>query len=214
MGIAIIGTSIRGNLAALLLSKVHEVTVFEATDHPGGHANTVDVSVFGHQHQVNTVFMVFNCRTYPNFPPAAPASENPLLPQRKRARPSWHYPIPTDREHTASLTYDMGRLQRHHTQILILQTLNETASIDRFRTLRTFIYHQSAYSRKSIAVLHRFREINGPTRTHCCGAHWGYSFHEDGVQSALAVARHFGIELESCTAASTKARSLTTAASL
>ncbi len=39
---------------------------------------------------------------------------------------------------------------------------------------------------------------------HFCGAYWGYGFHEDGVNSAMAVARHFGIGLEACTAASTK----------
>ena len=67
MRIAIIGTGISGSLAARLLSTQHEVTVFEANSHPGGHANTVDLSVFGNQYQVDTAFMVFNRHTYPNF---------------------------------------------------------------------------------------------------------------------------------------------------
>ena len=37
--------------------------------------------------------------------------------------------------------------------------------------------------------------ISGKNRTHFCGAYWGFGFHEDGVSSALAVARHFGKEL-------------------
>jgi predicted NAD/FAD-binding protein len=32
-------------------------------------------------------------------------------------------------------------------------------------------------------------------RTHFCGAYWGYGFHEDGVVSALRVARRFGLAL-------------------
>ena len=67
MRIAIIGTGISGSLVARLLSTEHEVSVFEANDYPGGHANTVDVSASGQQFQVDTGFMVFNRRTYPNF---------------------------------------------------------------------------------------------------------------------------------------------------
>ena len=67
MRIAIIGTGISGNLVARLLSTQHDVTVFEANNYPGGHANTVDVCVAGESFSVDTGFMVFNDRTYPNF---------------------------------------------------------------------------------------------------------------------------------------------------
>ena len=65
--IAIVGTGISGSLAARLLSTQHEVTVFEANHYAGGHANTVDVSVGGKLFSVDTGFMVFNRKTYPNF---------------------------------------------------------------------------------------------------------------------------------------------------
>jgi predicted NAD/FAD-binding protein len=39
------------------------------------------------------------------------------------------------------------------------------------------------------------QEVSGVNRTHFCGAYWGNGFHEDGVNSALAVCRHFGKEL-------------------
>ncbi len=67
MRIAIIGTGISGSLIARLLASRHQVTVFEANGYPGGHANTVDVSVLGVRFPVDTGFMVFNQRTYPNF---------------------------------------------------------------------------------------------------------------------------------------------------
>ena len=136
-----------------------------------------------------------------------------LLPRSERAWASWNYHIPHENEYAASVTYDLSRLQNHDTPSPILLTLNETSSINRARILRTFTYHHPAYSRDSITAQKRFGEISGQNRTHYCGAYWGYGFHEDGVNSALAVARRFGIELESCTAASTKAQLLTAAAS-
>ena len=67
MRIAIIGSGIAGMTAAYLLSEDHEVVVFEANDYVGGHTNTADVSLNGQQYAVDTGFIVFNERTYPNF---------------------------------------------------------------------------------------------------------------------------------------------------
>jgi len=67
MRIAIIGSGISGLTSAHLLSEDHEVTVFEANDYVGGHTNTVDVSLNGQQYAVDTGFIVFNEKTYPNF---------------------------------------------------------------------------------------------------------------------------------------------------
>ena len=67
MRIAIIGTGISGMTSAYLLSEDHEVVVFEANDYVGGHTNTVDVSLNGQQYAVDTGFIVFNEKTYPNF---------------------------------------------------------------------------------------------------------------------------------------------------
>ncbi len=67
MRIAIIGTGISGMTSAYLLSEDHEVVVFEANNYIGGHTNTVDVSLNGQQYAVDTGFIVFNEKTYPNF---------------------------------------------------------------------------------------------------------------------------------------------------
>ena len=40
----------------------------------------------------------------------------------------------------------------------------------------------------------RHKQISGHNRTHYCGAYWGWGFHEDGVASAVRVAKSFGIE--------------------
>ncbi len=67
MKIAVIGTGIAGNVAAYELSRDHEVTVYEASDYVGGHTNTHDVSIDGQEYAIDTGFIVFNYRTYPEF---------------------------------------------------------------------------------------------------------------------------------------------------
>ncbi|MBX9632886.1 MAG: FAD-dependent oxidoreductase [Burkholderiales bacterium] len=65
--IAVVGSGIAGLSAAWLLSKRYAVTLFEAAGTLGGHTHTVDVSVDGARFPVDTGFLVFNDRTYPNL---------------------------------------------------------------------------------------------------------------------------------------------------
>jgi predicted NAD/FAD-binding protein len=67
MRIAVIGTGIAGNVVAHRLSKEYDVTVFEANDYIGGHSNTITVPTADGDLQLDTGFLVFNDRTYPNF---------------------------------------------------------------------------------------------------------------------------------------------------
>jgi len=67
MRIAVVGAGIAGLSAAWLLSQRHRVTLYEAAPRLGGHTNTIDVTVDGATHPVDTGFLVFNHRTYPNL---------------------------------------------------------------------------------------------------------------------------------------------------
>ncbi|MGD8343780.1 MAG: NAD(P)-binding protein, partial [Desulfobacterales bacterium] len=67
MRIAVIGTGIAGMVAAYLLGDEHELVVFEAENYVGGHTNTIDVGLNGQTYAVDTGFIVFNEKTYPNF---------------------------------------------------------------------------------------------------------------------------------------------------
>ncbi len=67
MKIAIIGSGISGLTAAWYLRHKHNITLFEANDYAGGHTATVDVEVNSGQYAIDTGFIVFNDRTYPNF---------------------------------------------------------------------------------------------------------------------------------------------------
>ena len=61
------------------------------------------------------------------------------------------------------------------------------------------------------AELQECLRILGVQRTYFCGAYWGYGFHEDGVNSAIEAARHFGKTLDECTVVSTPEKSSTIA---
>ena len=65
--IAVVGAGISGLASAWLLSQRHDVTLYEAGTYLGGHTNTVDVTVEGISHPVDTGFLVFNQHTYPNL---------------------------------------------------------------------------------------------------------------------------------------------------
>lgn len=65
--VAVVGGGIAGLSAARLLARVHDVVVFEAEHRLGGHAHTHDVTVGGRAYRLDTGFLVFNEKTYPNF---------------------------------------------------------------------------------------------------------------------------------------------------
>ena len=121
-----------------------------------------------------------------------------LLPRCRRAWASWNYYIPREEGQPVALTYNLNRLQGHCSPEPICITLNETQAIAADRILRRIVYHHPVYGRPTPAAQKRFQEINGRNRTYFCGAYWGYGFHEDGVNSALAVGECFGRRLESC----------------
>ncbi len=67
MRIAIVGSGISGLVAAHLLHRDHELHVFEASSWIGGHTHTVDIALGDERLAVDTGFIVYNEKTYPNF---------------------------------------------------------------------------------------------------------------------------------------------------
>ena len=67
MRIAVVGSGISGLAAALRLQSRHEVVLFEQSARPGGHTHTIDVTLDGLCAPVDTGFLVYNERTYPEL---------------------------------------------------------------------------------------------------------------------------------------------------
>lgn len=134
-----------------------------------------------------------------------------LLPRRRRAWASWNYLVTDDPEAPVAVTYDLSRLQGLDSPSPILLTLNGDAQVDPAHVLDRYQFHHPVFTADSIRAQERQRELNGRRHTYFCGAYWGYGFHEDGVNSALAVARGFGLGWDSWKAASTTAACITSA---
>jgi predicted NAD/FAD-binding protein len=125
-------------------------------------------------------------------------TDDRLLPRRPGARASWNYLLhldPRNGHSPATLTYHMNRLQSLPVKENYCVSLNARSQIRPEKILRDFIYHHPLYNRKAIASQKRWGEISGQRRTHFCGAYWMYGFHEDGVNSALRVARALGVHV-------------------
>ena len=117
-----------------------------------------------------------------------------LLPARPRARASWNYHLSRDACQGATLTYHMNRLQSLDVPEDYCVTLNAKGAINPSKVLRRMVYYHPHYTHDAIRAQARWKEISGVNRTHYCGAYWSYGFHEDGLHSALRVARTLGVE--------------------
>ncbi|HGA2316227.1 TPA: NAD(P)/FAD-dependent oxidoreductase [Pseudomonas putida] len=118
-----------------------------------------------------------------------------LLPRRRRAWASWNYRLDSSQQAPAALTYDMNILQGIQAPVTFCVSLNQTVLVDPAQIIARFEYTHPQYSLAAVAAQARQDELQGPLHSYYCGAYWANGFHEDGVLSALNVARHFGEQL-------------------
>ena len=67
MKIAVIGGGVSGLTAAYLLHNDYDLTLFEANDYVGGHTHTHELEAEGRRWNIDSGFIVYNEKTYPNF---------------------------------------------------------------------------------------------------------------------------------------------------
>ncbi|WP_042145091.1 MULTISPECIES: NAD(P)/FAD-dependent oxidoreductase [unclassified Pseudoalteromonas] len=126
-------------------------------------------------------------------------TDTDLLPKRKNAWASWNYLLDEDKDarlnKPSCVTYNMNILQGICSDDTFCVTLNQTQLIDKDKIISKFIYHHPVFNSTSFAAQKRRDEICGKNHTHFVGAYWRNGFHEDGVHSALSVAKRFGVSL-------------------
>ncbi|TVR64263.1 MAG: FAD-dependent oxidoreductase [Candidatus Competibacteraceae bacterium] len=111
-----------------------------------------------------------------------------LLPRRKRAWAAWNYHLAAQPQTRVAVTYNMNILQNLDAPVTFCVTLNPSEAIDPARILYRTTYHHPVFTDAGVRAQARRNEISGINRTWYCGAYWSYGFHEDGVNSGLAVA--------------------------
>lgn len=122
-------------------------------------------------------------------------TDSRLLPRRRNAWASWNYRLGGPEQAPAAVTYNMNILQGIEAPTTFCVSLNQTALIDPAQILARFSYAHPQYSLAASAAQARQMQLQGQQHSYFCGAYWGNGFHEDGVLSALQVARHFGEQL-------------------
>lgn len=122
-------------------------------------------------------------------------TDTSLLPQRRLTWAAWNYHVPPSPDSPVTVTYDLTALQGLATNTRYLVTLNRDDHIDPTKVIRHITYHHPLFNTSGVAAQARYNEISGSGRTHFAGAYWGNGFHEDGVNSALAACRSFGVSL-------------------
>ncbi|MCV7424767.1 FAD-dependent oxidoreductase [Mycobacterium yunnanensis] len=115
-----------------------------------------------------------------------------VLPRRRRARASWNYLKPVDREQVL-ITYDVTRLMRLDGARRFLVTLGGQDLIDPSLVLAEMTYEHPLYTAESVAAQRLLPSLDDDQITFA-GAYHGWGFHEDGCASGLRAARRLGAD--------------------
>ena len=120
-----------------------------------------------------------------------------LMPRRRHAWASWNF-LRWPREGAAlndvAVTYWMNRLQNIPHDKPLFVSLNPPFAPDPDLTFGKYMCEHPQYNAAAFAAQKRLGEIQGRRHTWFCGAWTGYGFHEDGLRSALGVAKALGAE--------------------
>lgn len=117
-------------------------------------------------------------------------SDASLMPRRKLAWSSWNYlRDSTQPEEGVAVTYWMNLLQNLNTQTQVFVTLNPIVPPAKEKTWQRIVYEHPVFDLQAMDAQHLVRAFQGHKNLWFCGAYNGYGFHEDGLRSAVEIAR-------------------------
>ena len=119
-------------------------------------------------------------------------TDETLMPKRRKCWASWNYIRSGEEEQVVCVTYWLNRLQKLDTDRNVFVTLNPTEPPRDGTIIRSFLYDHPVYDENAITAQNELWRLQGQNNTWYCGAHFGYGFHEDGLQAGLAVAEALG----------------------
>ncbi|MGN6208789.1 NAD(P)/FAD-dependent oxidoreductase [Asticcacaulis sp.] len=113
-----------------------------------------------------------------------------FMPKRRAAWSSWNYmgERSASNEQQLCVTYWMNLLQVLKTDRNYFVTLNPTHAVDPAKVIKRIVFEHPLFNARAIAAQGRLADLQGQNHSWFCGAYFGSGFHEDGLQSGLAVA--------------------------
>jgi predicted NAD/FAD-binding protein len=117
-------------------------------------------------------------------------TDTAFMPKRRAAWSSWNYmgERSASDEQQLCVTYWMNLLQVLKTDKNYFVTLNPTHAVDPAKVIKRIVFEHPLFNSEAIAAQERLGDLQGQNRSWFCGAYFGSGFHEDGLQSGLAVA--------------------------
>lgn len=121
-------------------------------------------------------------------------TDDSFMPRRRAAWSSWNYRGERTQgdEQQLCVTYWMNLLQVLKTDQNYFVTLNPTHAVAQDKIIKRIVFHHPLFDSRAIAAQSRLGDLQGVHKTWFCGAYFGSGFHEDGLQSGLAVAEALG----------------------
>ena len=119
-------------------------------------------------------------------------TDKSLMPRRKAAWSSWNHIGRRAEPGEGCVTYWMNRLQSLDSDQDLLVTLKPNRPIAPEAVIRTEVYEHPLFDAGAIAAQREIWSLQGARHTWFCGSYFGHGFHEDALQSGLAVAEQLG----------------------
>lgn len=119
-----------------------------------------------------------------------------LMPKRRSCWAGWNYIGCEDEQGDAALcvSYWMNKLQVLDRRHPLIVTLNPPREPKAKHVMRSFDYSHPLFDQAALDAQSQLWRLQGQRNTWFCGSYFGYGFHEDALQSGLAVAEQFGVQ--------------------
>tara|TARA_B100001123_G_C15196777_1_gene981662 strand:+ start:35 stop:991 length:957 start_codon:yes stop_codon:yes gene_type:complete len=117
-----------------------------------------------------------------------------LMPRRKRVWSSWNFIDGGNEDELLCVTYWMNKLQSLSLEEPLFVTLNPVREPKEGTIIGEYDYRHPYFNASAMASQARLWSLQGRRRSWFCGSYFGYGFHEDALQSGLAVAEELGGE--------------------
>jgi len=117
-------------------------------------------------------------------------TDEELMPKNKSAWSSWNSISKKDLTNTC-VTYWLNQLQNLKTSQNYFLSLNPIQNIEQDKIIKRVIFTHPYFNLKNTLLQKDLKNLQGINRTWYCGSYFGYGFHEDGLKSALEVAKLF-----------------------